>query len=462
MPTQWTLLAPAACLALLMGGTAAQLADFRPGPVGSYCRATAAQTSMRQPSGRASLDACQAVCRELIGCDGVFYAPFGSPGLGSGGHRCYTAVGPCTDLVAEPTFSIYFRIRPGDTGAPTTAPTTAPDFRPGPVGSYCRTTAGQTSQQQPSGAESLAACQAVCLGLSVCDAVFYAPTRASHHRCYTAVGPCIDLTTEPIFSIYFRNHAPTTDPPSGAPTAPTAALSTPPTAAPSTPAHYAGTPRLEIVSGSAHCEIDDDGCATDGNGNYGANEDCTIRVAGSARFLSAVGTFDIFQRGRFPSRRACNASDYLEIIRGGGCGDTVTLEGVPSLASVAARGYEGVYTLVPDVTRGGRPVYRRSDNNSLYFDTSGNRWRFGPSIDGTAGLVHANPHLDGRCPQSGRWQAQNSNGNWVSSSDGPYVACTSGQCYPPPNTTHPPNTPSKPPRHAVFAAVPVPGGGRRN
>ena len=35
---------------------------------------------------------------------------------------------------------------------------------------------------------------------------------------------------------------------------------------------------LEVTSGESFCQIDANGCATDGAGAHGNNEDCTIRV----------------------------------------------------------------------------------------------------------------------------------------------------------------------------------------
>ena len=35
---------------------------------------------------------------------------------------------------------------------------------------------------------------------------------------------------------------------------------------------------MSVTSGSQYCEIDSNGCATDGIGNYGNSEACTIQV----------------------------------------------------------------------------------------------------------------------------------------------------------------------------------------
>lgn len=61
----------------------------------------------------------------------------------------------------------------------------------------------------------------------------------------------------------------------------------------STPLFGPASPRdrrqngLSVVSGSSYCSIDSNGCATDGYGNHGDNEACTIRV-GVAGTLTAT------------------------------------------------------------------------------------------------------------------------------------------------------------------------------
>ena len=50
------------------------------------------------------------------------------------------------------------------------------------------------------------------------------------------------------------------------------------------------TPPLEVTSGRENCLVTADNCVTDGGGDYGANESCTILVS-TAGTLSAVGVF---------------------------------------------------------------------------------------------------------------------------------------------------------------------------
>ena len=44
---------------------------------------------------------------------------------------------------------------------------------------------------------------------------------------------------------------------------------------------------MSVVSGSSNCEIDSNGCATDGAGSYGNGEECTVRVT-QASVLTAT------------------------------------------------------------------------------------------------------------------------------------------------------------------------------
>ena len=51
-----------------------------------------------------------------------------------------------------------------------------------------------------------------------------------------------------------------------------------------------GAGSFRVTSGTAYCSVDSNGCVTDGPGNHGINERCTIQVLRAGR-LSTVGTF---------------------------------------------------------------------------------------------------------------------------------------------------------------------------
>lgn len=84
-------------------------------------------------------------------------------------------------------------------------------------------------------------------------------------------------------------------------------------------AHRPGSlPGLQVASGSDDCEIDANGCATDGPGNYGNGERCTIRV-------NAAGTLTATEF------ETSNRNDYVTIGRTSYFGSTG-----PSNVAVAA------------------------------------------------------------------------------------------------------------------------------
>ena len=63
---------------------------------------------------------------------------------------------------------------------------------------------------------------------------------------------------------------------------------------------------LEVTSGSSFCQIDDNGCATDGAGGHGNNEACTIRVDGA-------GTLTAYQFDTEPRFDNVTYYDYVTI-----------------------------------------------------------------------------------------------------------------------------------------------------
>ena len=74
----------------------------------------------------------------------------------------------------------------------------------------------------------------------------------------------------------------------------------PPTAAPPAPG-----PIWSILSGGSYCEVSSDGyCITDGPGNYGNNEDCTIRaevpMTLQARAFNTESDYDSVRIGGIP------------------------------------------------------------------------------------------------------------------------------------------------------------------
>ena len=105
-------------------------------------------------------------------------------------------------------------------------------------------------------------------------------------------GPtCLPTISSPPIS------APTQTPPTTP--VPTAA----PTAAPATPAPTPAPtvactegPCMVVSDGHQYCQVNASNCASDGEGNYGINERCSIRVMEDG-FLSSVGTLDMWNAG---------------------------------------------------------------------------------------------------------------------------------------------------------------------
>jgi hypothetical protein len=64
------------------------------------------------------------------------------------------------------------------------------------------------------------------------------------------------------------------------------------------------TGSIRVKPGGSGCELDSNGCATDGAGIYGANEDCEFEVLGPVGALTVQGALDI---------EACCGCDYIEI-----------------------------------------------------------------------------------------------------------------------------------------------------
>lgn len=185
------------------------------GPVGYQCGSSRDQLLPPVDYGRATnLNACKAACSAAGDCTAISIS---QPRRYVNG-QCFNAGTECVPA-GNSDFAIYYFQQtigptlPGETFAPSrsSSPTVPPTFAPtslptvdsmsGPEANrQCRNTvdpySGRGPRPAPNGARqpsatTLAACTAVCLGISGCAAISWKDSNhPSFTRCYTAIGPC--------------------------------------------------------------------------------------------------------------------------------------------------------------------------------------------------------------------------------------------------------------------------------
>ena len=89
-----------------------------------------------------------------------------------------------------------------------------------------------------------------------------------------------------------------------------------------------GAARLEVTEGSSHCHVDANGCVTDGPGDHGHDERCTVLVHASGT-VTAID-FDVEDRSPDNSG-SVRCWDYVQIGSASYCGTAG-----PSNVAVAA------------------------------------------------------------------------------------------------------------------------------